>query len=47
VDDGNNLDIFQMTIENTNARKELGERDLLIFLHYLVGVKEIKCPLQW
>jgi hypothetical protein len=47
VDNDNNLDIFQMITRNTKTTKELGKRDLLIFLSYLVDVKEIKCPLQW
>jgi len=41
VDDDNNLDIFQMATWNTKPTKELGKIELLIFLSYLVDVKEI------
>jgi hypothetical protein len=34
VDDDNNLDIFQMTLENTKLTKELVKRTLLIFQQY-------------
>jgi len=34
VDDDNNLDIFQMTSENTKPTTELVKRKLLIFQHY-------------
>jgi hypothetical protein len=34
VNDDNNLDIFQMTSENTKPTKELVKRKLLIFQHY-------------
>ncbi len=34
VDDDNNLDIFQMTSENTKPIIELVKRKLLIFQHY-------------
>ncbi len=41
------LDIFEMTINTSEAVKELVNRELLIFKHYQVDVKNIKCPLQW
>jgi len=34
VDDDNNLDIFQMTLENTKPTKELVKRKLSIFQQY-------------
>ncbi len=43
----NNLDIFQMTTRSIELTKELVQRELLIFQHYQVDVKEIKCPLPW
>jgi hypothetical protein len=47
VDDDNNLDIFQMTIGNIELTKKFVKKELLVFWHYLVDVKEIKCPFQW
>ncbi len=47
VDDDNNLDIFQMTIGSTELTKGFVKKELLVFWHYRVDVKEIKCPFQW
>jgi hypothetical protein len=47
VGDDNNLDIFQMTSRNTKPTKKLVKKVLLVFRHYQMDVKEIKCPLQW
>jgi hypothetical protein len=47
VDDDNNLDIFQMITRSIEPTKMLVKRKLLVFWHYQVDVKEIKCPFQW
>jgi hypothetical protein len=41
------LDIFEMTTNTSEPTTELVNRELLIFRHYQVDVKYIKCPLQW
>jgi hypothetical protein len=45
VYDDSSLDIFQMTTRSTKPIKKLVRRELLVFQHYQVNVKEIKCPL--
>jgi hypothetical protein len=37
------LDIFKMTVNTSEPRRELVNRELLIFKHYQVDVKDIKC----
>jgi hypothetical protein len=39
------LDIFEMTTNTSDPTMELVNRELLIFKHYQVDVKDIKCPL--
>jgi hypothetical protein len=41
----NNLDIFEMTTNTIEPTIKLMNRKLLIFKHYQMDVKEIKCPL--
>ncbi len=41
------LDIFEMTTYISEPTTKLVNRELLIFRHYQVDVKNIKCPLQW
>jgi len=41
------LDIFEMTTYISEPTTKLVNRELLIFRHYQVDVKDIKCPLQW
>jgi hypothetical protein len=41
------LDIFEMTSNTSEPIMELVNKELLIFRHYQVDVKAIKCPLQW
>ncbi len=41
------LDIFEMITSTSEPTMELVNRKLLIFKHYQVDVKNIKCPLQW
>jgi hypothetical protein len=43
MDDDNSLDIFQMTVGSTKPTKKLVKKELLVFQHYYVDVKEIKC----
>ncbi len=45
VYDDNNLDILKMIARSTKPTKKLVKRELLVFRHYQVDVKEIKCPL--
>jgi hypothetical protein len=47
VKEDRSLDIFEMTTSTSEPLKELVNRELLIFKHYQVDVKDIKCPLQW
>jgi hypothetical protein len=44
VDDDSSLDIFQMTVGSIEATKKLVKRKILVFWHYQVDAKEIKCP---
>ncbi len=39
------FDIFEMTTNTSHPTMELVNRELLIFKHYQVDVKDIKCPL--
>jgi len=41
------LDTFEMITSMSEPTMELVNRELLIFKHYQVDVKNIKCPLQW
>jgi hypothetical protein len=41
-----NLDIFEMTGSTSEPTTKSINRELLIFRHYQVNVKNIKCPLQ-
>ncbi len=43
----NNLDIFEMIANTIKPTIKLMNRKLLIFKHYQMDVKEIKCPLKW
>ncbi len=43
----NKLDIFEMTFSTSEPRMDLINKELLVFKHYQVDVKNIKCPLQW
>jgi len=45
VEEDRNLDIFEMTTNTREPTTELVNRELLIFKHYQVDVKDIKCPL--
>jgi len=45
VEEDRNLDIFEMTTNTSEPTTELVNRELLIFKHYQVDVKDIKCPL--
>jgi len=47
IEENNNLDIFEMIINTSELAIELINKELLIFMHYQVNVKDIKCPLQW
>jgi hypothetical protein len=44
VEEDKSLNIFEMAKE---PKMKLVNRKLLIFSHYKVNVKNIKCPLQW
>jgi hypothetical protein len=43
IQEDNNLDIFEMTVGTNEPIMELVNRELLIFKHYHVDVKDIKC----
>jgi hypothetical protein len=47
VEKDNNLDIFEMIANTIKPTIKLMNRKLLIFKHYQMDVKEIKCPLKW
>jgi hypothetical protein len=47
VEEDMNLDIFEMTTNTSEPSMELVNKKLLIFKHYQVDVKDIKCPIQW
>jgi hypothetical protein len=38
------LDIFKMIVNTSEPRRELVNIELLIFKHYQLDVKDIKCP---
>jgi hypothetical protein len=44
MDDDNNWDILKITIENIELPEEFVKRELLVFRHYKVHVKEINVP---
>jgi hypothetical protein len=46
-DEDFSLDIIQQIASTSEPSKELITRELLIFKHYQVDPKDIKCPLQW
>jgi len=45
VEKDRSLDIFEMTASTSELAMKLVNRELLIFKHYQVDVKDIKCPL--
>ncbi len=47
VEEDNNLDIFEMTFNICEPTMKLMNRELLIFKHCQVDVKDIKCQFQW
>jgi hypothetical protein len=47
VEKDRNLDIFEMAISTSEPITKLVNRELLIFRHYQVDIKDIKCPFQW
>jgi hypothetical protein len=47
VEEDKNLDIFEMTTSISELVTNLVNRELLIFRHYQVDFKDIKCPVQW
>ncbi len=47
VEEDMSLDIFEMTTNTSDPTMELVKRELLLFNHYQVDVKNIKCALQW
>jgi hypothetical protein len=47
IEEDDSLDIFEMIANSNEPTIELIDIKLLIFKHYQVDVKKIKCPLQW
>ncbi len=47
VEEDKNLDNFEMTISTNEQTMELVNKELLIFKHYQMNIKNIKCALQW
>ncbi len=45
VEKDNSLDIFEMTANTIELTIEMMNKELLIFKHYQMDVKDIKCPL--
>jgi hypothetical protein len=45
VEKDNSLDMFKMTTNTNELTMKIINRKLLIFTHYQVNVKDIKCPL--
>jgi hypothetical protein len=41
------LDIFEMITNTSEPTMELVNKELFIFRHYQMHVKDIKSPLQW
>jgi hypothetical protein len=46
VEEDKSLDIFEMIVSTSELATKLANIELLIFKHYQVDVKDIKCPLQ-
>jgi hypothetical protein len=46
IDEDNNLHIFKKIANTIGPSMKVINRELLIFKHYQVDVKDIKCPLQ-
>ncbi len=46
-DEDFSLYIFQQIASTNESSQELVTRELLIFRHYQVNSKNIRCPLQW
>jgi len=47
IDENFNLDFFNKPLTQVNQQKNLSLKKLLIFKHYQIDPKEIKCPFQW
>ncbi len=47
VEEDYNLDIFKMTTSTLKLVIKLINRDILMFKHFQVDVKEINCPFRW
>jgi hypothetical protein len=47
VEEEKSLDIFEMIASISEPTTELVNKEFFIFKRYQVGVKDIKCPLQW
>jgi len=47
VEEDKNLDNFEMTISTNEPTTELVNKELLIFKHIQMNIKNIKCALQW
>jgi hypothetical protein len=47
VEKDKKLDIFERTSSTNEPTTKLVNKELLIFRHNQVDVKDIKCPLQW
>jgi hypothetical protein len=47
IDEDYSLDIFQQISSTSEPTKELVTRKLLIFRHYQMDPKDIKCLFQW
>jgi hypothetical protein len=47
IDEDYSLHIFQQIAATSEPTKELVTRDLLIFRHYQMDPKDIKCLFQW
>jgi hypothetical protein len=47
VQEDKSLDIFEMIVITNEPIMALVNKEHLIFKHYQVDIKDIKCPLQW
>jgi hypothetical protein len=47
VEEDMSLDIFEMITNTSEPTTKLVNKELIIFKHYKVDVKNIKCPLHW
>jgi len=47
IDENCRMDFFQQTASTSKPTKEHITMELLIFKHYQMDPKDIKCPLQW